>query len=276
VATELRDVIDDPRAKRPLKSVSEADPVVIQAPDPVAETWAKLPTLALDPSVLDRNLVVTATRKDRAHAPFDVLRTKLLHVLSDRNWRRVGVTSPTKGCGKSFVAVNLAITLARYESCRTVLLDMDLRISSIARRLGVREPDSMGDYLRGLIPLESFFRRVGPNQLRIGSSLAIGLNGRPEPFASELFHEPCTREALARIDAALAPRVVLFDLPPALAFDDVLALKPHLDCVLIVAGGGMTTARELREASRRLGDDLPILGVVLNKAEGEGTMDYYY
>jgi Mrp family chromosome partitioning ATPase len=265
-------LIEEPRAKRPLKPVPEAEPVVVQAPDSVAETWAKLPTLTLDPTVLDRNLVVAASRKERAHAPFDVLRTKLLHVLSERNWRRVGVTSPTKGCGKSFVAVNLAISLARYESCRTVLLDMDLRLSSIARRLGVREPASMGDYLRGLIPLEDYFRRVGPNPFRIGSSLAIGMNGRPEPFASELFHEPC----LSRIDAALAPRAVLFDLPPALAFDDVLALKPHLDCVLIVAGGGMTTARELRETSRRLGDDLPIVGVILNKAEGEGTMDYYY
>jgi Mrp family chromosome partitioning ATPase len=78
------------------------------------------------------------------------------------------------------------------------------------------------------------------------------------------------------MEARLSPHVVLFDLPPVLAQDDVLALKPHLDCILMVAGGGVTTQRDLREAGQRLGEDLPILGVVLNMAEGEEILDYHY
>jgi Mrp family chromosome partitioning ATPase len=188
----------------------------------------------------------------------------------------VGITSPTKGCGKSFVSVNLAVSLSRYKHCRTVLLDMDLRLPTIARKLGVRYSGAISEFLRGSTPPEAFLQRVSPGQLHIGQWLAVGLNSQSEAFASELFFDEATGTALARMEQSLDPRIVLLDLPPVLAQDDVLALTPHLDCVLLVAGGGSTTARELLETSRRLGDTVPILAVVLNKAEGEDIMDYSY
>ncbi len=245
-----------------------------QASDAVAATWAGLRAVTLDPALLDRNLIVTANRSDPAHIAFDVLRAKIVQPLAERGWKRVGITSPSRGCGKSFVSVNLAISLSRYKAFRTVLLDMDLRLPTVARALGLSDLSSMGEFLRGHVGVEDFIRRVGPNPLNMGPSLALGLNGRGESFVAELFHEAATAESLARLDAALAPDIMLFDLPPVLAVDDVIAVKPHVDCLLIVAGGGLTTPRELREMSQRLGEDIPILGVVLNKGEGEDLMGY--
>jgi tyrosine-protein kinase Etk/Wzc len=274
---ELRDMIHEMHQGEPQGTpVPVHDPKAGPTPDPVADRWSKLPLLTFKPRVLDRNLVITAGRADPAHGAFDVLRTKLVQTLADKGWRRVGVTSPTKGCGKSFTAVNLAVSLSRYEDCRTVLLDMDLRRPAVARIFGARDPGAMGDLLQGLVPPEAFLRRMGPNPLGIGPSLAVGLNGRTEVSAAELLFRPATREALGRLEAALEPRVVLLDLPPALAQDDVIALKPYLDCVLMVAGGGTTTPRELRETTRRLGEDFPILGVVLNKGQGRDALGYAY
>lgn len=245
-----------------------------QATDDVAAAWAALRTVALDPGLLDRNLVITANRSDPAHISFDVLRAKIVQPLAERGWKRVGITSPSRGCGKSFVAANLAISLSRYKAFRTILMDMDLRLPTVARTLGLTDLSSMGEFLRGHVGVGDFIRRVGPNPLNIGPSLALGLNGRGEPFAAELFHESVTAASLARLDAALAPDIMLFDLPPVLAVDDVIAIKPHVDCLLVVAAAGLTTPRELREMSLRLGDDTPILGVVLNKGEGEDLSGY--
>lgn len=245
-----------------------------QGTDDVAAAWAALRTVALDPGQLDRNLVITANRSDPAHISFDVLRAKIVQPLAERGWKRVGITSPSRGCGKSFVAANLAISLSRYKAFRTILMDMDLRLPTVGRTLGLTDLVSMGEFLRGHVGVEDFIRRVGPNPLNIGPSLALGLNGRGEPFAAELFHEAITAESLARLDAALAADIMLFDLPPVLAVDDVIAVKPHVDCLLVVAAAGLTTPRELREMSLRLGDDTPILGVVLNKGEGEDLSSY--
>ncbi len=240
------------------------------------DVWSSLLSIPVDPVILERNLVITAARSDPAHAAFDVLRTRLVQALSDNGWNRIGITSPTRDCGKTFTAVNLAITLSRYDNCRTVLMDMDLRNPSVGKVLGTTISASMGEYLRGSIPTEAYLRRMGQNNLNIGGHLAVGLNDRIEPFASELFQQPKTAEVLARMEAELKPDVVLFDLPPAMAQDDVIAFRPQFDCILLVIGGGMTTASEIREVSRRLGDGKPIVGVVLNKAEGEGVGTYSY
>lgn len=271
LARAIREKDDGEAPAAPVPS-GEGD--VALAPDLVSANWARLRAISLNVGRLDRNRIIAAGRTGPAHFSFDVLRTKIVQPLAERGWKRVGITSPTKGCGKSFLALNLALSLSRYGDFRTVLMDMDLRSPAISSILGTRFTSSMGDFLRGHVAPESFFCRVGRNSLKVGPTLAFGLNNRGEDFASELFREPSTRESLSRLDASLAPHIVLFDLPPVLALDDVIALKPSLDCVLLVAGGGLTTPRELRETSHRLGDDLPILGVVLNKGEGESVTDY--
>lgn len=242
----------------------------------VRDPWAGLRTIVADPDLMDRNLVITALRSDPAHGAFDVLRTRMVQAMADHRWRRVAITSPTKGCGKSFTAINLAVALSRYEQQKTVLLDLDLRAPALARLVGVRDAGSIGDMLRGLVPPESHLRRFAPNSMHIGPTLALGLNDRVEPFAAELFQDRAAAEALAGLQERFAPDIMLFDLPPALAQDDVIALRPLYDCVLMVIGGGSTTARELREATRRIGEDKPVLGIVLNKAGGMGLTEYSY
>ncbi|UYV38729.1 CpsD/CapB family tyrosine-protein kinase [Rhodobacteraceae bacterium D3-12] len=238
--------------------------------------WSSLGAIPVDPKHLERNLIITAGRHDPAHGAFDVLRTRLVQTLFENDWKRVGITSPTRDCGKTFTAVNLAISLSRYETNRTVLMDMDMRNPSVANVIGANDPASMGDFLQGRDAPASFFRRLGRNALNIGSNLAVGLNNRVEPYASELLQDPLTDAALARMMDQLDPDVVLYDLPPALAFDDVIAFKRHFDGILMVIGGGTTKSAEIQESMRRLGDDVPLLGVVLNQAEGETRMGYSY
>ena len=258
----------------PRETTAETAGTASTTKDQIARNWQSLASFTVDPAVLDKNLVITARRTDPAHGAFDVLRTRLVQALAEKGWRRVAITSPTAGCGKSFTAINLAVTLSRYDQCRTVLMDMDLRRPGLAGYLGLRTPASSGDFLRGLVPATEFLRRMHAPKINLGQNLALGLNGRVESYAAELFQQQSTGAALEAMEQALNPEVVLFDLPPALAQDDVIAFRPQFDCILMVVGGGITTAEEVREATRRIGEDKPILGVVLNKAEVEG--DYAY
>ncbi len=117
-------------------------------------------------------------------------------------------------------------------------------------------------------------RRLGPNTIHGERNIAFGFNGAPEPYASELLQDPGTAAALRETDERLQPDVVLFDLPPALYYDDVIAFRPYYDGVLLVVGGGLTTQKEIKEVERRLGASTPLLGVVLNKAEGTTVRKY--
>jgi protein-tyrosine kinase len=240
------------------------------------DLFRDLETFPVDEAALRRNLVIAAGRENPVHAAFDVLRTRLLQALTENGWSRVAITSPTKGCGKSFAAVNLAVALSRYDRYRTVLMDMDMRNPKVASYLGVTAPPSMGDFLRGMIPAERFLLMPGQNMLNIGDNIAFGLNGRTEGYAAELFQSPQTAAVMEQMIADAEPDIIIHDLPPVLAQDDVIAFKPYFDCILMVTAGGVTTPRHMKETARRLGQDKPVVGVILNKAEGADIHDYHY
>ncbi|WP_298676837.1 CpsD/CapB family tyrosine-protein kinase [uncultured Lentibacter sp.] len=242
----------------------------------MAARGRNLDMMPVDVPHLERNLVITASRNEPAHGAFDVLRTRLVQTLLEHNWKRVAITSPTRNCGKTFTAVNLAISLSRYEASRTVLLDLDMRNPSVAGVIGDTRPGKMGDFLRGKLSAEELLVTFDHNSLNIGASLAIGTNHVVEPYASELAHEPSTAASLERLMAEMDPDILLFDMPPALAFDDVIAFRKHFDGVLMVVSGGETRPDDMREVMRRMGEQTPLLGVVLNQAEGEDGSDYSY
>ena len=171
---------------------------------------------------------------------------------------------------------NLAISLSRQENCRTLLLDFDMRRPNMHKILGINDPGSLGDMLRGVTAPGDHLLRMGRNPVNAGRNIAFGLNSRPEAYAAELLQDPRAEECLRRIEDDFAPDVVLIDLPPALSYDDVIAARPLFDGVLLVIGGGMTTEKEIAEVERRLGDSTPILGMILNKAEGTELDRYSY
>ena len=80
-----------------------------------------LPLVRPDRTCVERNRIVSFTMTDPSHVAFNVLRTKVQKALQDNGWKSLAITSPTAGCGKTTVAINLALSLARQPHCRTLL-----------------------------------------------------------------------------------------------------------------------------------------------------------
>lgn len=270
----LKAAIDKARAARDAAPgvAPRAAPVAPAAASPAAALrpgadWAALREVAFDQAHLTRSRIVTHDKIDPAHAVFDVLRTRILKVCRDNGWRRVGIGSATAACGKSLIACNLALSFARQSDLRTVLVDMDLRRPTLAGMLGIAPTTRMQDFLDGALPPERHFLRVGDN-------LALGLNAARVAASGELMQSARARESLGAMIDALRPDIVIHDMPPMLVGDDAIAFLGALDCMLIVASSGVTTAEHLRECERMLADHTPYLGVVLNKVEGQSVDRY--
>lgn len=237
-----------------------------RSPDRV---WESLNSVTLDEAELAGKGLFTNTKQSGAAVHFDILRTRLLHAMQERGWKRIAITSPTHGCGKTFVAANLALSLARRPSSRTVLLDLELRQPGLARLLGLSDVHPIRDFLNHEQPLESHF-------LRVGRTLALGLNDRPMVDAAEVLQEPATADALGAMVQQLDPDLVIIDSPPVLMSDDVLALFPQIDAVLLIVDGTKTTAEEVRACERLFEGQCPLMGVVLNRAQDRGLDRYRY
>lgn len=254
------------------ESPEAAPPQPVPADDAQrAAAWNTLEAVELDPKQLAQNRIITHERQDHEHIAFDVLRTRLLRAFGKHGWTRLGITSPHQNCGKTFVAANLALSLARQADCRTILMDMDLRNPSIANTLGLKKlsPEPARWFLSGEVTPQKYLRRYGAN-------LALGLSSGRMRDSAELILQPSTGRALDAMRTQFTPDLVIYDLPPMLSCDDALGFLPQLDAVLLVIGGGKTKPAEVSECERLLQDQCPLLGVILNKAEGVSAKQYKY
>ncbi len=233
------------------------------------ELWASLPAFDPDPARMERARVVTFADTDPAHAAFDMMRTKALRSLKAQGWSALGITSPTIGCGKSTVAMNLAFSLAHQADLRVVLADVDLRRPSVAAELGLPGERSMAAFLQGTARLDETFVRVGPN-LAVGGSTTVSRQ------SGDLFLSAAAGQALVGLRAALAPDVILYDLPPMLANDDAMAFLPHLDAALLIAGAEKSRLDEVDRCEHELAESGKLLGVVLNMCRYMDQEHGYY
>ena len=234
-----------------------ASPGGAQRPAQVGPAWAELAAFDPEPRLLARNHVVTFEDVDPAHSHFDILRTKVLRTMQRNGWTSLGITSPTSGCGKTTLALNLAFSLAHQPDVRTVLVELDLRRPSMARQIGLKAPQSMASVLQGT-------RGVAESFVRYGDNLAIGTNAQSVRNSAELLMNGRTAEGIAAIKRAFLPDIIVYDLPPMLQSDDVMAFLPQLDCVLLVAGAEKSRLDEVDKCEKDLADQTNVLGVVLN------------
>lgn len=230
--------------------------------------WADLPAFEPDPERMIQNRVITFADSDNAHVTFDMMRTKILRTMRQNNWTSIGITSPTAGCGKTTTTLNIAFSLAHQPDVRTVLVDLDLRRPAVAEQLGVTRSQSMAGVLQGKKP-------IAENFVRYGDNLAIGTNAHPVKNPANILMSATTTQGVTALRSAFQPDILLYDLPPMLQSDDVMAFVQHLDCVLLIAGAEKSRVDEIDKCEQDLAEQVNVLGVVLNMCHYPGE-DYGY
>ncbi|MCB4457444.1 exopolysaccharide biosynthesis protein [Leisingera sp. McT4-56] len=232
-----------------------------QLPATLPEPWERIARVPFDGAAQERSRLPLVSRFRTAPAAksFDLLRTRLLHTLKARGWKRVAVTAPASGCGTTFSAVNLALSLARVPGSRTVLMDMNFRRPGVAQAMGLQAPGDMSGLLSGAVRMEDHLLRPLP-------SLAVGLNVMAGQDAAEILHGRSCAEAVDDLMLRSGADTALFDLPPVLEHDDTAAFLPQVDGVLLISDGTSTTAAQLAACEKMLAGHTQLLGVVLNRA----------
>lgn len=230
--------------------------------------YERTPVVELDPEQLKSHRIVALDKTHPASWAFDLLRTQLLQKMDENGWRTVAVTSPTMESGKTVVAINLAISIAQQTNRTALLMDFDLRRPQIAPLLGLDRDCSLNQFLTGSAEIEDAMVNPGIPRLVVLPTL------QPVPNSSEVLGSGKVAGLMNELRERYVDRVIVVDLPPVLAVDDVLAILPRVDCVLMVVGNGASTRKEIEEAMSRL-SKFPLLGVVLNKDDAPSGSDYY-
>jgi Mrp family chromosome partitioning ATPase len=241
----------------------EPPPRAAAAPPPAPPRPAAIREVALDRRQLEANRVISHDIADVRCKAFDLLRTQVLQSMDRNNWQFLAVTSPTPGCGKTVTAVNLALSIARQPERSALLVDLDLQRPRVAGVLGLRCDTGVLDVLErhAALPEAMLAARIGQQRLLVLPAEA------PTAGSSEWIASRAMQDMLREIKRDFRSRIVILDMPPMLTSDDVLALLPQVDCVLLVAAVGTTTLAEIDECNSHL-HSTDVVRLVLNKVPG--------
>lgn len=225
-------------------------------------------TVELNSQHLEKNRIVALNKSESATWIFDKLRTQVLQKMQENNWKTIAVLSPTPACGKSFVSINLAISIANQPQKTAMLVDFDLRKPRVAKYLGLDCEKSLNDYLDGSAELHEVLINPGLPHL------VILPTAKPVSHPAEVLSSAKVNSLIQEISARYESRIIVYDLPPILNADDSMIMLKKVDCALLVVGNGMVKETEIEEAMHYIPKE-KLIGVVLNKAEVD-IDEYYY
>lgn len=203
---------------------------------------------------------------------FRALRTAVRMANAVKPIRRLMVTSSGPGEGKTFVATNLAVSLAQ-EGKRVILVDADLRRPQVHKVFELStEPGFTNLAIDPTLPLEQVLKPTATPTLRILTC------GTIPPNPAELLGSVRAAELLQQLDAVAD--IVVFDTPPAATVTDAVILAAQVDGVLQVVRAG-TTRIDLIQRCKVLLErtNVYILGPVLNGVRANDLgyyANYYY
>lgn len=264
----IRALMDEPVFESAPEPVQEdgAAPVYEEAPLPRPQAVALSASGArIDREMLtEKGLLVPGAPIGALAEEFRQVKRQLLQTArlvrksdGDRS-RTVLVCSAKPNDGKTYCAINLAISMAAERDVEVLLVDADFAKPDVMNRLGLKDGPGLLDALADpWIDVEACVIRTDIPQL---SLLPAGAKSNSD---TELLASKRTGELIAELLAADPNRLVIFDSPPALAASPASVLAGHAGQVMLVVRADRTSEGDLRDAVAQL-DGCDHIQLVLN------------
>lgn len=174
---------------------------------------------------------------------------------------RIMVTSALPGEGKTFTAVNLALSIAAELDTTVMLVDADVGRPSVLKTLGLAPGPGLLDVLEGRATMPEVLLRTNVDKLTLLSAGTLH-DRATEVLASDGMHA-LLQEVAQRYD----DRVIIFDSPPLLLTTEARALASHMGQVIIVVQAGQTSQSDVQTALATI-EFCPVKLMLLNQARG--------
>ena len=197
---------------------------------------------------------------------YNILRSSLLLSAADAPPRKIVITSPGVGEGKTSTALNLALALAQSEKT-VVLIDGDLRKPRIHKTFKMANDIGLSTYLAGASA--GGILKKGPL-----SNLSVITSGPVPPNPADLI----SSARMASLIEFLTEKFdyIICDAPPTLVVADARVISRHFDGTILVVKAHHTTFEMAARATKSLLDvNIKVLGLVINGLDPKKS-DHYY
>lgn len=242
---DSRHAVDGPNRNPPLGIV-------------LPKAFDKIEAESISPTYLRSRRIVAFDSGNPMTRCYDVLRNQLINENKDKQVHQIAVTAPTKGCGVSVTAANLALSFARVHEAYVLLVDMNNQPPAIGPLLGL---PAMSHYQE----LNGSLTSVEAN----GTHMYVLRPGWDDSTASGRIDASRLISQVAEAQQRVMPSVIIYDMPPVMVADELNAIVKDADSAVVVLAVGHSTLSEFEVCKTFLGSRNGIR-VVLNKSRRHG------
>jgi capsular exopolysaccharide synthesis family protein len=229
------------------------------------------------------NLISHFAPKSMVSESFRALRTNIQFKDAKNNVKAIAITSASPQEGKTFVSINLAVTMAQA-GIKTLLIGSDMRKPMIDRAFGIEMAPGLSEILLGNLPWRETVKNI--SDVLVGKmaldevlftpgldNLHMITSGTMPPNPAELIESTRLKEFIE--EAKEDYELIIFDSPPILSTADAAILGSKVDGVLLVYRVGTVSRGLLKRATSQLKQvKSHILGVILNGLKPEVSPDF--
>jgi exopolysaccharide/PEP-CTERM locus tyrosine autokinase len=203
---------------------------------------------------IKRPLIANATETRPAPAP---------------NQNVIMIASALPGAGKTFCAVNLAVSISLERELNVLLVDADVAKPHISRAFGLEDAPGLIDLLLDeTVDVGDLLVRTDVNDIQLLPA------GRRHPQATELLASERMSKIVSELSTRYADRIILLDSPPLLITSEAQALAGQVGQIALVVEAGSTTEHALSQTIESL-DANKAINIILNKTRHWGPGGYY-
>lgn len=270
-------------AAMPEKLASPVPNVIVQpetpkiAVEPVVVTVSRRVEIDLD-ALASAGIVSPNSPRSQIADQFRVIKRPLISNALGKgasviaNGNLIMVTSALAGEGKSFTAINLAMSIATELDTTVMLVDADVARPSVLRVLGLPPGPGLLDLvLDDTLDMSSVLLKTNIDKLSILPS------GTPHERATELLASDAMIRLLENMASRYSDRIIIFDSPPLLLTTESRVLAAHMGQIVLVVRAESTLQSDVHHALSNI-ESCPVKMLVLNQARtaSKGTYGYGY
>ena len=210
--------------------------------------------------VSDERQILDLNKPDRLLLEtFRALRSNVQFALVNSAGKKLQVTSTVPNEGKSYIASNLAITMA-LDGRKVILVDADLHRPTAHERFNVARQPGLTNVLVGQSPVRESLQESGFDNLLLLSAGAL------PPNPAELLNSPAMADVMQELESMAD--LVIFDTPPLLATSDSQLMSAKMDGVVFVMQmGSVARSGTLRAFELLKQAHANVIGIVFNKVD---------
>lgn len=257
------------------RGVPEGDPAPPRRPHaaPMQDDPGK-PRLQIDLAKLrSRGFVTPDMSRSQLADEFRIVKRPLMRNAFGsarvRNGHLVMVTSALPGEGKTYTAVNLAMSIAMELDTTVVLVDGDVAHPDLPNILGVPNSPGLLELLtQGKLDIDDALVRTNIQNLSILPA------GTHQPRATELLASDQMGTVLRDLSARYPDRIIVFDSPPLLPTTEARVLATHMGQIIMVVAADSTRQHTVNLALEAV-ENCEVVLMLLNKADKTDVGSYY-